>query len=272
MTRPIDLVRRVAPRARPEYLAAFEAGDALFAQHNITTPARLAHFLAQVLHETGGLTIASENMNYRAQRIMEIFGVGKHSAAVTTTEAAQLAGNPAALADRVYGLGNPKKAKELGNLQPGDGYRYRGAGIMQTTGRANYRRMGAKCKVDFEAHPEFVYSAEHALKPALAEWTEGNLNAKADVDDILGITKRINGGTNGLADRKEWYAKVRPLITSVTLKSTPVAAEPAPVEPSVPAPAPETPVAPAPASPTPGVAGIIELVLKFILALFNRKG
>jgi putative chitinase len=217
MPRAIEIVRRVAPGARENYCLAFERGDALLKKHGITTPPRLAHFLAQVLHETGGLTIERENGNYRAQRLLEIFGVGNHSAGVTAAEASELAHHPEAIFERVYGLGNPKKAKELGNVNPGDGYRYCGGGILQTTGRGNYRRMGQKCGVDFEAHPELVLSAEHALKPALAEWSEGNLNAAADRDDIVAITRRINGGLNGLDDRRAWLAKLRPLIKSVEL-------------------------------------------------------
>lgn len=216
MPRAIDIVRRVAPRALPAYLTAFDQGDALLQGSGITTPLRLAHFLDQVMHESDGLTIEWENLNYRTPaRVMEIFGQGRHSAAVTWGEVPGLIGNPQRLAERVYGLGNPTKATELGNTEPGDGYRYRGGGILQTTGRGNYRRMGEKCSVDFEAHPELVVSAEHALKPALAEWADGNLNAAADRDDILTITKKINGGTNGMASRREWLAKLKPLITSV---------------------------------------------------------
>jgi len=225
--RAIDVVRRVAPKARPEYIEAFERGDALLQAAGIDTPRRLAHFLAQVLHESGGLTVTQENMGYRAPRIMQIFGAGRHSAAVVESEAQALAGNPFALAERVYGVGNPRKSRELGNLNEGDGYRYRGGGIMQTTGRSNYRRMGERCGVDFEARPELVYSAEHALKPALAEWAEGNLNEKADKDNLRAITKRINGGYNGLADRERWYRKVRPLIDSVEFADAKPAPKPA---------------------------------------------
>lgn len=213
--RAVDIVRQVAPRALIAYREAFEHGDALLAQHGITTPARIAHFLAQCAHETGGFTIARESGNYRAERILQIFGAGRHSAAVTPAEAKQLEGNGPALFERVYGLGNQRKAKELGNTQPGDGWKYRGGGILQTTGRANYRRMGQKCGVDFEGHPEYVTSAQYALVPALTEWTEGNLNAAADADDIRAITRKINGGFNGLADRQNWFARIRPLCDDV---------------------------------------------------------
>ncbi len=232
--RPIDVVRKVAPNARREYLAAIENGDALFRAAGITTPVRLAHFLAQVLHETGGFRITRENMNYSAERLMEVFGVGRHSAKVTAAEARELAHNPEAIAERVYGLGNPGKARELGNTMPGDGYRYRGNGAMQTTGRGNHRRMGQKSGLDLEGHPELALTAEHALKPALAEWTEGNLNAAADRDEIRTITRRINGGYNGLADRENWYRRIRPLIASVELVPGTIVFPPfpSPVEPA----------------------------------------
>ena len=141
------------------------------------------------MHETGGLTVEWENMSYSAPRLVEIFGVGNHSAKVTDAEARTLAHNPALIAERVYGLGNSSKARELGNSEPGDGFRYRGGGLMQTTGRANYRTTGERCGVPFEKSPELIVSAEHALKPALIEWTSGKLNAFADEDDILSISR-----------------------------------------------------------------------------------
>ena len=209
------IVRLVAPHAKQNYLAAFDAGDAILAEHEITTPLRIAHFLAQVMHETGALTIEEENGNYSAARLIEVFGGPRHR--ITAAESLQLAHKPEAIFNRVYGVdggsGNPRiLAHELGNTEPGDGWKYRGRGILQTTGRANYRRMGQKCRVDFEAHPELVLSAEHALKPALAEWTEGNLNAAAGRDDIVAITRKINGGLNGLASRRTWLAKIKRAI------------------------------------------------------------
>ena len=222
MTRAVDVVRRIAPEARPAYLAAFEQGDALLFAHGLTTPARLAHFLAQVLHESGALEIDWENMSYSSRRLLQIFGVGRHSAAITQGEAQALAHRPEAIAERVYGLGNPHKARELGNTESGDGFCYRGGGLLQTTGRANYRRMGQKCGVDFEGQPDLVLAAEHALKPALCEWTEARLNAFADCDDILSISRAINLGNprvprrpNGMEDRVAWYARVRQLIDRV---------------------------------------------------------
>jgi len=212
MTRTIAAVNRLAPRAHANYLEAIRQGAPLFAKHGITTPQRMAHFLAQAMQETGSFTILRESMNYRAARLMEIFGVGHHSARITEAEAATLAHNEPALSERVYGLGNPGKAHELGNTEPGDGFLYRGNGVLQTTGRGNHRRMGQACGVDFEGHPEFVSAPEHALKPALQEWTDGNLNVAADHDDIVKITKVINGGVNGLPERKAFFARLLPLL------------------------------------------------------------
>lgn len=219
--RAVEIVRKLCPRAKSAYVAALDAGDAVLAKYEVTTPLRLAHFLAQICHETGGLTIERESGAYSASRIMQIFGVGKHSAAVTQAEAKKLAGDGAALFERVYGLGNPRKARELGNTKAGDGWAYRGNGLMQTTGRGAHRRLGEKLGLGslFEASPSAVTDEEHALLPALAEWEESGCNSLADRNDIDRISKAINVGNpnakatpNGLADRKAWFAKIYPLL------------------------------------------------------------
>ncbi|MFD1627641.1 peptidoglycan-binding protein [Azospirillum griseum] len=221
------VVQQVAPRIKPNYMDAFQQCDALFAQFGITTPLRIAHFLAQVMHETGGGTVLYENLHYTtADRLLAIFGVGNHSAAIRPEEVGSLLRNEQALAERVYGLGNPPKAKELGNSRTGDGYRYRGSGMLQTTGGANFQRMGDKAGVDFYNNPDLIVAPEHALKPALHEWDEGNLNAAADANDIRIITRRINGGYNGLDDRRAWFERIYPLVNDdgSTLAAAPTSA------------------------------------------------
>jgi len=217
----IDTIKHIAPDARDNYLEAIVKGDSLFEQHGITTPLRMAHFLAQALHETGGFTILRENMNYKAQRLIEIFGVNHHSAAVTNSEARKLAGHPKAIAERVYGLGNLRKAKELGNIEQGDGFRYRGNGVLQMTGRGAHQRMGDASGVDFEGDPDLVTDPEHALKPALHEWTHNNLNSFADQNDIRTITRRINGGFNGLVEREAWLNKAWNLLKTESQPAEP---------------------------------------------------
>jgi putative chitinase len=150
-----------------------------------------------------------ENMNYTtAARLLQIFGVGHHSAAIRPDEVDGFLDNPEQLAERVYGLGNPAKAAELGNRRPGDGFRYRGGGLLQTTGGGNYQRLGEKIGVDFLGSPELIVAPENALQPALHEWNEGKLNDAADRNDIRTITRVINGGFNGLDGRQAFFDRI----------------------------------------------------------------
>src|SRR5690606_4952046 len=133
------------------------------------TNLRLAHFLAQVLHESGSF------------RYMEEIASGK-----------------------AY-----EGRADLGNTQPGDGVRYKGRGPIQITGRANYRYFGRKIGIDIESNPTIAAVPSIGLHLALEYWKDRGLNALADKDDIETITRRINGGLNGLADRKAHLAKVK---------------------------------------------------------------
>jgi len=207
-----EVFAALAPGARANYAGAFEQGETALAGHQITTPLRLSHFLAQILHETGGGKVLVENLTYTTQaRLLLIFGVGNHSAAIRTEEVPNLLNNPERLAERVYGLGNPSKARELGNIRQGDGYKYRGRGALQTTGSLNYQRAGNRAGVDFYADPDLMLAPSHVLSPALNHWTDRGLNAPADRNDINMITKAINGGYNGIADRRAWFEQIWPL-------------------------------------------------------------
>lgn len=198
--RPIDVVRRLCPRGRAEYLAAFEAGDAAIAAAAITTPKHLAHALAQMFHESDGLTITEESGNYSPARMMEVWP-GRFP---TLASAAPYAHNAEKLFNHVYAnrMGNGDEAS-------GDGYRYRGRGLLQTTGREAYREYGRRCGADFEDNPGLILSAQYALAPALAEWKDGGCSAMADRDDIRGITRKINGGLTGLESRINWLQRVK---------------------------------------------------------------
>ncbi|AWK87310.1 glycoside hydrolase family 19 protein [Azospirillum thermophilum] len=219
------LATRAAPRLHPDYLDALRRGGPLLDRASLTTPLRIAHFLAQVLHETAGGTLLFENLTYTtADRLLAIFGQGRHSAAIRVEEAPALLRNPRALAERVYGLGNPAKARVLGNSRPGDGWLYRGGGLLQATGGANYRRMGELCGVDFHGTPELIAAPDHALKPALRIWREGDLNDAADRDDLRAITRTINGGLTGEADRRRWFDRIRSLMAGGPSSCLPVAA------------------------------------------------
>lgn len=204
-----DTLREFAPSARPDYAQVLGTlGNDVLTRFGINrNDLRFCHFMAQVAHECGEFTIVEENLNYSAKRMVEIFGAGRHSAAIGSGEAQRLVGSKEAFAERVYGLGNPRKARDLGNTEPGDGYRYRGRGFLQITGRAAYREMGKRIGVDLEADPDKAGEPLYALMTAAAFWDSRKLNTYADQDNIEIITKRINGGFNGLADRKRKYAK-----------------------------------------------------------------
>lgn len=141
-----------------------------FAEYGVMeTPQRLAHFLAQLIHESGSF------------RYMEELASGQAYEA----------------------------RADLGNTQPGDGARYKGRGPIQITGRTNYRRFGRSIGIDIERHPELAAIPSIGLHLALEYWDDRQLNRWADADDVTEITERINGGRNGLADRKAHLAKLK---------------------------------------------------------------
>lgn len=210
-----DALRRVFPGARPEYLSAFVACKPELDAAGVTeSPLRWSHFLGQIGAETGGLKIVREDMRYRADRILQVFGRGKHSARVTPAEAQRLAGDAEALAERVYGLGNPSMAKRLGNDEEGDGYAYRGWGPGQITGKGKSIEYGERMGLDFEIQPELLEDAAVGLKAMLMEWREKDCNKFADGNQIGCISRAINLGNpyakatpNGMANRQAAYDK-----------------------------------------------------------------
>lgn len=177
--------------------------SALLERYRVTTKA-LAYYLGQNAHECGGWTLVRERTNYSVKRMLEIFGEGNHSACLTHQEACSIYAlkgedRGRVLFERVYGLGNPRKAAELGNIEDGDGYFFRGTGPGQITGRKAQERIAKKvgCTVAQLGQPLY------GLHAALVEWQEKGLFALAERDDIRGITRRINGGFNGLQERTE---------------------------------------------------------------------
>ena len=162
---------RLAPSANATIVAGIaERFDELADDHDITTPRRICHFLAQAAHETDGF------------RTLEEYG------------------GPAYFI-RYEGR------RDLGNTQAGDGIRYHGRGIFQLTGRANYRRFGQLLGIDLETEPERAKEPETSLRVAFAYWSERAINAAADVDEIERVTRLINGGRNGLAERTRYLEK-----------------------------------------------------------------
>jgi putative chitinase len=173
------------------------------AKFNINTPLRLAHFLAQCGHESGGFKVTQENLNYSAKGLMGIFK--KYFPTQQLAEAYQR--QPQKIANKVYA-----SRMDNGSEASGDGYKFRGRGYIQLTGRANYTAFGKAINEDIASNPDVV-SGKYALLSAAWFWSKNGLNTLADggaSDQVVtSITKRVNGGTIGLPDRikhfKEYY-------------------------------------------------------------------
>jgi putative chitinase len=152
--------------------------------------------MAQCAHESGSFRALKENLNYKAASLRKVFP--KYFP--NDTLAAAYAGKQEMIANRVYGgrMGN-------GNEHSGDGYRYCGRGLIQLTGKSNYQAFANSIETPIEDVPEYLATFEGAVQSACWFWESNNLNQFADAGDILTMTKRINGGTNGLDDRKAHY-------------------------------------------------------------------
>ncbi len=183
--------------------AAIDGINATLAHYNINTPLRVCHFLAQVLHESGGLKYVKENLNYSANGLLATFPTHFPNISVAN----QYARQPAKIADRVYAdrMGN-------GNEASGDGWKYCGRGYIQITGKTNYSLFGTNADVDFINHPELIETPDYAAMSAGWFWNSHNLNTYADRDDIIAITRAINGGTNGLSERQAKLAALKKVI------------------------------------------------------------
>lgn len=203
----LSQILNLAPNTRSSYRDAFQNGQGVLDQHKISeTPLRAAHFMAQVLHESGGLAIQFENLNYSAERLPKVWPSRfKPKGPLNPIDYAH---NPQKLANEVYG-------GRMGNTGPNDGFTYRGRGLLQLTGKASYQeatttlRKGNPIAPDFVSSPDEVISAEWCLAIAASEWVARGCNALADQDDIRRITRAINGGQIGLAERMEWAKRTK---------------------------------------------------------------
>jgi len=168
-----------------------------FTRYIIDTPRRISMFLAQVSHESGGLTATQENLNYSADRLLVVFP--KYFKDVDVNAYAR---NPEKIANRVY-------ANRMGNgpESGGDGYRYRGRGLIQLTGKSNYERFAKGMIMPLDQAVQYLTTPEGACMSAGWFWDVNNLNELADNGDLVGCTRKINGGTHGLEDRQNQYTK-----------------------------------------------------------------
>jgi putative chitinase len=200
-------IRQLYSKGKAAFVTAFaEQAPALFEQYEISAnDTRMSFFLAQIGHESAGLTLVEESLNYSAERLPVVWP----KRYPTPEAAAHVAHNAEALANEVYG-------GRMGNTQDGDGWRFHGRGLIQLTGRDAYGAVGTAMGIDLENQPELAMDPQHALEVACGFWKWKGLNAICDGegDAFLVATKRINGGTLGIDDRRSWLTKAHGLIGS----------------------------------------------------------
>lgn len=170
-------------------------------EYGVTTPYSVQYFLSNGAHESAGFTRFEENLNYSAERLVQVFP--KYFTAAQANNYARI---PINIANRVY-------ANRMGNgpESSGDGWKYRGRGIFMNTGKDNYRQLSQHFYSDNSLldHPDDISKPVLAVRAALHFWKTRGLTALADARNFKGVVQAINGGLNGLGDRSEWLAKAQ---------------------------------------------------------------
>jgi putative chitinase len=173
--------------------------EQLFPDYDINTPKRMAAFIAQCAHESGGFMVLKENLNYKPATLRKIFPKYFPNDQIAQ-EYASKPNKQVAIASKVYAnrMGNGDEASQ-------DGWKFCGRGLIQLTGKSNYQSFADSLEMDINDVPEYLATFEGAAQSACWFWETNKLNQWADAGDILTLTKRINGGTIGLEDRKKHY-------------------------------------------------------------------
>lgn len=199
----------------PEADAWADAALEILPKYEINTPNRVAGFFAQCGHESMGFKVLEENLHYRAETLDKIFPKYFKNAG---RDANAYAKQPEKIANVVYAsrMGN-------GDTASGDGYRFRGRGVIQLTGRDNYTNFGKTIGLTAEQVIDYVTTKKGALESACWYWTSRNINAACDANDIVKMTKLINGGTIGLEDRTKHYHEALAILGGAVPAAAPAA-------------------------------------------------
>ena len=180
----------------------YDALCELLPKYGITTERRVAHFLSQCAHESGGFKRLEENLNYSAKALRAVFG--RYFGDSPKRDADEYHRQPEMIANYVY-MDEYRKYK-MGNVNEGDGWLFRGRGLKQLTGRHNYTKFGESIDMSAEEAAEYVATPSGAIESACWFWDTNNLNDIADTDNVVKMTKKINGGNIGLEDRQKRYS------------------------------------------------------------------
>lgn len=200
-----ELLHSIYPTTPQAKLAQYvEPLNHLLPANGINTPNKIAGFLSQVGHESAGFTASIENLNYGAQGLRSIFGKYFPNQALADAYARK----PEKIANRVY-------ANRMGNRDEasGDGWKYRGKGLIQLTGHDNHALFAEACDMSIDEAILYLETPMGAVHSAVWFWTKTKCNRFLDLpnggNDIVGLTRSINGGTNGLADRQNHFEAIR---------------------------------------------------------------
>lgn len=203
----LEHLQACLPEAKVANLEKFLEGfNETFEHFEINTPESMAMFLAQTGHESGNFSATEENLNYSAKGLTGTF----RKYFPNEADATPYARKPEKIANKVYGgrMGNGPEAS-------GEGYKYRGRGVIQLTGKDNYRNCGKALGIDLLAEPDQVAKNPVAVLSAGWFWDTRKLNTWAEKGDVLTVTKKINGGTIGLEDRKKHYEHIVEVLHSI---------------------------------------------------------
>lgn len=194
----LELLKELCPKTKATVLSKYVEPLNKIGEHFdlFENPKRMAAFLAQVAHESGAFNFTKEGLNYSAASLMKVWP----KRFPTTAIANQYARKPEKIANKVYAnrMGN-------GDEKSGDGYKFCGRGLIQLTGKDNYSRFAKSIGKTLDETVAYLETPEGAVASAAWFWDANKLNIYADKGDFVGLTKRINGGTIGLADRKHHY-------------------------------------------------------------------
>lgn len=194
----LELLQKICPKTKKEVLESYVIPlNLVCKQYGILdNNKRIAAFLAQIAHESGGFNFTKENLNYSAKALQAVF----RKYFPTEKEALEYERKPEQIANRVYAnrMGN-------GDEKSGDGWAYRGRGLIQLTGKNNYTKFSESIKKSLKDTVSYLETPEGAVESAAWFWDTNKLNSLCDKDEFVTLTKRINGGTNGLEDRQHHY-------------------------------------------------------------------
>jgi putative chitinase len=183
-------------------------------KYGVNTQRRVAHFISQCAHESNNFRSLEENLNYSEKSLLAVFP--RYFGAAPKRNAAEYARKPEMIANYVYQ--DEFRTAKMGNVNPGDGWKFRGRGLKQLTGRHNYTAFGKSVGMTADQAAEYVATEKGAIESAAWFWDTNKLNTIADTDDVVKMTKRINGGNIGLADRQQRYSKAMSVLgTPVSL-------------------------------------------------------